>query len=76
MLITIVTEASSQCALLSRVANTAVSRGLNFCMKVQFHICLRQSSSLLHLLDLSLVPLFVFLGLQACWKQGANVTEK
>lgn len=29
MLITIVTEASSHCALLSRVSNTAVSRGLN-----------------------------------------------
>lgn len=43
MLITIVTEASSQCALLSRVANTVVSQGLNFCMKVQFLSWLRHS---------------------------------
>lgn len=43
MLITIVTEASSQYALLSRVANAVVSQGLNFCMKIQFHILLRHS---------------------------------
>lgn len=43
MLITIVTEASSQCALLRRVANTVVIRSLNFATEVQFYIWFRHS---------------------------------